>query len=78
MVAPRTAELISELRAKQPGGKLHRGASLACIKQAMDEVYKAADHSVKTEVREKIVEQIKTIDESKSAEQVRTPATYAR
>ena len=76
-VAPRTAELIQELKAKR-GGKLHRGETLACVKAALDEVYGSENQDKKSEVHTKIAERARALKESKSSSPDRTPATYAK
>lgn len=77
-VRPRTRELIAELRAKpENNGKLPKGGSLSCIKQALNEIYGSEEaDSTRDEVLEKIAEKIKLKEESNLPMEERTPEHF--
>lgn len=74
-VQPRTQELIQSLRDKNMG-KLPSGGSLACVRQALKEVYSTEPESTREEVLEKIAEHAKFKEERKLAQEERTPEAF--
>lgn len=78
-VQPRTHELIQLLRDKPENhGKLPKGGSLTCIRQALKEVYEDEDEpdAVREKVLARIAEHVKLKEERNLAAEERTPESF--